>query len=223
MPINIARLTKKEIVWMNTHRCKHGHTYLDHPSCYNAEHGLDQKVGFIDIEASQLVADWGIALCVGIGDDATDEIWTRTITAEELFSPTVDKKLMADVIAKMRTYDRLIGFYASNMRFDIPFLRTRAVIHGLDFPGYGEIVMEDIFPIVKYKFKLSSNRLANACDALLGESSKTKWLWKYWLKAIQGDKVALDYITDHCIKDVQETKKLYGKVYNFSRKGYASL
>jgi DNA polymerase elongation subunit (family B) len=160
---------------------------------------------------------------VSILDLDSDENFIRTITKEEVYSPTVDKELMKDVIVEMRRYDRLIGYYASNMRFDIPFLRTRAVHHSLHFPEFGEIIMEDLYPVIKNKFKLSRNRLDNACEALLGKSHKTHWLWRHWLKAIQGNQESLDYITDHCKRDTSELKRLYKKIYKFSKKGGASL
>jgi DNA polymerase elongation subunit (family B) len=221
--INFSKMKKQELVWMSNHYCRHHNTYITHPNCYVTERPESQKVGVIDIESSQLRADWGITLCVAIADLKSDDVYARTITKKEVFSDTIDKELLKDVVAKMRTYDRLIGYYASNMRFDIPFLRTRCVFHDIPFPQYGEIIMEDLYPVIKNKFKLSSNRLANACEALLGESNKTHWLWKYWLRAIQGQQEALDYIEDHCIKDTQETKRLYMKVYNFNREVNASL
>lgn len=221
--VNIARFKKSEIVWMSNHHCRHAHSYLSHPACYVLDNPDQQKTGFIDIESSQLRADWGIVLSTCILDLNSDKVFSRTITKKEVFSDTIDKNLLKDVVKEMRSYDRLIGYYASNMRFDIPFLRTRCVFHDLDFPEFGEIIMEDLYPVIKYKFKLSSNKLANACEALLGETNKTHWLWRYWLKAIQGDPVALKYIEDHCVLDVQELKKLYNKIYKFSRTASTSL
>lgn len=221
--MNLAKMKKDEIIWMNNHHCKHKISYLQHPNCYKVECPDKQRVGILDIEASQLKADWGIVLCVSIRDLNSDKKWVRTITKKELFSDDMDKALVKDVIKEIRNYDRLIGYYISNMRFDIPFLRTRAVHHGLDFPGFGELVVEDLFPVIKYKFQLSRNRLDNACRTLLGDSKKTHWAGKYWLKALQGDATALKYIENHCEIDTAETKRLYMKVYNYSRRNNASI
>ncbi len=224
MTINFAKMKKQEIVWMSNHRCAaHSVLYTSHPNCYVKENPEQQKTAFIDIESSQLTADWGIALCVSILPMDSNISYARTITKAELYSDNVDKNLIRDVVKEMRTYDRLIGYYASNMRFDIPFLRTRAIHHDLDFPGFGEIIMEDLYPVVRYKFKLKSNRLDSACEALLGTSNKTRWLWKHWLKAIQGNQESLAYIEDHCIRDTQETKRLYQKIFKFNKRGSTSL
>ncbi len=224
MTINFARLRKDEIVWMACHKCKaHNNRYIEHPACYLKENPDKEHAGFIDIESSNLNADWGICLCVSILDLHSDELYTRIITKEEVFHKTLDKELLKDVLKEMRKFDRLIGYYASNMRFDIPFLRGRSTHHSLDFPNYGEIVMEDLYPSVKYKFRLSRNRLENASRFLVGETSKTHWSGKYWIRAIQGDPEALAYIEDHCKKDVQDLKKLYMKIFKYSRKQRTSI
>lgn len=219
----VHRMKKQDIVKLSKWHCEHGETGLTHYNCWLKANPTEMKVGVIDIEASQLRADWGIVLCVSIADLDSDHIFVRTITKKEVFSESIDKKLLEDVMEEMRKYDKLIGFYASNMRFDIPFLRTRCVIHGIAFPEFGEIIMEDLYPVIKYKFKLSSNRLGNVCEALLGNTTKTHWLWKHWLRAVQGKQASLDYIEQHCIEDVKETKRLYQKVYQFNKVASASL
>jgi uncharacterized protein YprB with RNaseH-like and TPR domain len=222
--MNFGRMKKDEIVWMAVHSCKaHGVKYINHPACYVREEPDKQKTGFIDIESTQLRADWGIVLCVSILDLNSTHNFVRTITKKEVHSKDLDKNVVRDAVVEMRKYDRLIGYYASNMRFDIPFLRTRAVHHDLDFPAFGEIIMEDVFPVIKYKFKLSRNRLDNACEALLGKSEKTHWLWDHWLKAVQGDAASLKYIEEHCKIDTKVLKQLYLKIYKFSKRNSASL
>ncbi len=217
-------MKKQEIVWLATHRCKaHGIKYIEHPNCYISENPETQRVGFIDIESSSLKADFGMVICVSILDINEEKPWNRCITKEEVFTDKLDKQLLKDVIKEMRTYDRLIGYYASNGRFDVPFLRSRSIYHSLDFPGYGEIVMEDVYPYVRYKLALSRNRLETACRFIVGESDKTNWFGKHWVKAIQGNQESLDYIVDHCNKDVTDLRKLYNKLYKFNRKQNTSL
>ena len=224
MGLNLARMKKDEIVWMANHKCKkHSVSYIQHPNCFILENPDKQNVGIIDIETTQLKANWGIVLCVSILDLNSEKNFVRIITRKELFSEGLDKALLRETIAEMRKYDRLIGYYASNMRFDIPFLRSRAVYHDLDFPGFGEIVMEDLYPSIRYKFRLSNNRLETACRFLLHGTTKTHWMESQWLRAIQGNQKALDYIKAHCIEDTKETRRLYGKVFPFSRRNNASL
>lgn len=224
MALNYARMKKAEIIWMANHKCKaHNTRYIEHPNCYVKENPDRQKIGFIDIEASNLKADFGLTICVSILDIDEEKPWNRCLTKEEVFNETLDKPLLKEVVKEMRKYDRLIGYYAANGRFDIPFLRSRCLFHNVDFPEFGEIVMEDMFPIIKYKFALSRNRLDTACRFLVGESEKTHWSGKHWVRAIQGNEESLKYITDHCDKDVTDLRKLYRKVFKFSRKINTSI
>lgn len=224
--MNYQKMKKAEILWMTTHKCEAHHVkYIEHPNCYEREHPDKTKVGIIDIEASNLKADFGVVICYAIQDLATDDIISRIATKKELFDRKrqPDYAVMKDLCDDMRKFDRLIGYYCSDGKFDIPFLRSRAVAQNLDFPGYGEVIMEDVWPIIRYKFCLSSNRLINASRFLVGESNKTNWFAAYWIRAIQGDKEALAYIKDHCEKDVQDTKKLYLKVRRFKRQANTSI
>lgn len=211
----VSRLNKHEIVWLSGHRCKHKHTYLEHYPCYVSENPLKEKIGFFDIEASNLAANFGIMFCYCIKVAGKDEILERVITKKEL-STCLDKNVVKQCIEDLGKFDRIVTYYGK--RFDMPFVRTRAVATGLGFPGYGEIVHEDMYFNVKFKFRLHSNRLENACRVLLGSTDKTHLDPEYWIKALQGNKKSLDYIADHCRKDVTDLEKLYNKINNFTKK-----
>ena len=63
--IPIHRLTKQQLVWMANHTCKkHRHKYIEHYQCYVNECQIPERVGYLDIEASNLDADFGIMLCI---------------------------------------------------------------------------------------------------------------------------------------------------------------
>ena len=216
----VTRLKKKEIVWLNRHKCKHGHTYLSHYECYLKENPLSEKIGYFDIEASGLQANFGIMLCYCIKVGGKKKILERVITAEELRT-CLDKKVVEQCVKDLEGFDRIVTFYGK--RFDFPFLRTRAVHMDIPFFNYGELIHEDLYFNIRYKFKLHSNRLENACRVLLGKTDKTHLDPNYWLRALQGDKESLDYILQHCRYDVKDLEKLYGKVYQFTRKTDTSI
>lgn len=224
--MNYQRMKKAELLWMCTHKCNaHSIRYIEHPMCYERENPDKNKIGIIDIEASNLKADFGIVICYSILDLHSDTIITRMATKKELFDKKhePDYGVMRDFCQDVRKFDRLIGFYSHDGKFDIPFLRSRAVHQDLNFPTYGEVMMEDIWPIIRYKFCISSNRLGTAARFLTGESNKTNWYAKYWIRAVQGDKEALAYIKDHCEKDVQDSKRLYLKVSMYKRQSNTSI
>ena len=216
----VTRLKKKEINWLSTHKCKHSHSYLEHYNCYIQENPLQQKVGFFDIETSNLKANYGICFCYCIKTQNKDEIKHRTITRDELLKD-LDRGVIAQCIKDLSEYDRIITFYGK--RFDYPFVRTRALAHNLDFPIYGQQFHDDVYFIIKHKFCLNSNRMEVACRTLLGETEKNHVDANYWIRALQGDKKSLSYILDHCKRDVRDLEKLYNKVINFSRGQDASI
>ena len=224
--MNYQKMKKAELLWMCSHKCQsHSVRYIEHPNCYDREHPDQTRIGIVDIEASNLKADFGVVICYAILELRTDTMISRIVTKKELFDRKhePDYGVMRSFCEDVRKFDRLIGFYSSDGKFDIPFLRSRAVSQDLCFPGYGEVAMEDVWPIIKYKFALSSNRLANASRFLVGESTKTNWFAKYWIRAIQGDKDALVYIQDHCERDVKDLKSLYLKVSKFKRQANTSI
>jgi uncharacterized protein YprB with RNaseH-like and TPR domain len=206
---------------MNTHRCKHGHTYLEHDSCYLEEIDSNRKVGFFDIETSNLKADFGIVICWYILDNL-GKYHGRVVTKEELFGEQYpDKNLMVELIDCLNDFDIIYTYYGT--RFDIPFVRSRSVMMGLDFPPSGALKHKDIYYIIKNKFALHRKSQEVAAEMLLGETSKTHWSAKHWVKAIQGNAESLKYISDHCKIDCLELKKISEKVLDFSKPVEATI
>lgn len=210
----VHRLKKDEIIWLSKSKCRHGHTFLEHYNCYLTENPNKLRVGFFDIEASHLKADFGFPITWYILDDK-DVYHGRTVSKDELYKGKYpDSKLMKDLVKELKNYDLIYTYWGT--RFDLPFVRTRCVIQNIPFPFYGTIKHKDVFYTIKSKFNLHSKTLENACDTLLGESNKTHWMVEHWVKAIQGRQDSLDYIDDHCRRDVYDLKKLWEKVQEYA-------
>jgi uncharacterized protein YprB with RNaseH-like and TPR domain len=143
------------------------------------------------------------------------------ITKQDLQTETLDKRVVGSLIDMLRKFDRVYTYYGT--KFDLPFARTRAVVHGLDFPIFQSVKHKDVYYIVRNKFCLHSNRLAVACEILLGETDKTRIDPGRWTKALMGDKKALDYILQHCRYDVTDLAKLHRKVEDFAGKPGTSI
>lgn len=203
-PVNI--LKKDKIIWLARNRCRHGHTYLEHYNCYLSENPDEGREGYFDIESSSLVADFGFCIAWKILDkDGT--LHGRTITKDEVLNnPIPDKQLMKELVEEFKNYDTLYTFYGTG--FDFPFVRTRCTIAGIPFPEFGQLKHKDIYYIIKNKTKLHRKSLEVACEMLLGTSNKTHWMGKHWIGAVQGKQKSLDYIEDHCNKDVIDLKAL---------------
>lgn len=216
-------MRKDEIVKLAGWRCEaHRHTGLSHYQCYLRENPETiEKIGYWDIEASNLVADYGIMLSWAIKDGQSDKIITDVLTPADVKTDTEDKRIVASCVEALGKFDKIVTYYGTG--YDFPFLRARAAITGVEFPGYGSLLHKDCYYIVRSKFKLSSRRLENACKQLLGSSDKTKIDAKYWRNGVRGDKESLKYILDHNIKDVTDLEKLYLYVEPFVKGSRTSI
>lgn len=214
MPENISALTKDEILKRWNYRCRHRMTGLTHPNCYYTERGEERdKIGFLDIESSNLNANFGIVLsyCIKSGDN----LIANVITPEEIKSGTFDKRLMQDIVKDVLKFDRIVTYYGA--RFDIPFIRTRCLYHGVEFPGFKAVYQTDLYDTIKRRFRFHRNGLAVACD-FFGILAKTHPLkGELWLKCLSGDKKSLDYVLEHNIEDVDSTERLWHKVQEHIR------
>lgn len=217
---NVARIKKTELIRMSKWRCRHGETGLSHYRCWLREHPDTERIGFLDIEASNLKADFGVVLTYAIKVKGEDKIYQRTITRSDLRT-CLDKNVVNQCIKDMQEFDRIITWYGS--RFDVKFLRSRALALGIKFPLYGDILHNDIYYIARNRLCLSSNRLDNVSRSLFGDTAKTRILPEKWIKALMGDKKSLEYIAEHCRLDVIELERVYNTLSDFARKSDTSL
>ena len=177
---------------------------------------LDERIGFLDIETSNLKATFGFVFCYCIADQNTKKITGARITKKDLHGK-IDKRILVQFLKDLGDYDRVVTYYGA--KFDIPFLRTRCLYHQLPFPEYGEIYHTDLYYIVRNKLQLHRNTQEIATRFLIGESEKTHYGQDHWLRGMTGNERALRYIYDHCKRDVRDLKKLY-EILMFQR-GYS--
>lgn len=169
------------------------------------------RLGFIDIETSSLEADTGYLLTYVL--KVGDEIYKGEIKKSEIFSGKNDQRLLKELLCLIKEkVDILIGYYSS--RFDINFLRSRAIYHGLEFFRYGEKYSIDLYYIVKYKLQLHRNSL-DAATSFLGIDGKSHVDLEIWNRGKLGDREALSYIMDHNYQDVLITEQLYQQIKDF--------
>lgn len=221
----IHRLTKAELVYLGSHTCEaHRHSYLDHYSCYVKENPDRDKTAIIDIETSNLDADYGIVLTWCIKPLGVDKIIHDVITPADIKKGRhgdEDKRVVKSCIEAMGKFDKVIGYYSK--RFDLPYLRARALHMNLDFPFFGTIQHVDVYDIIKNRFKISRKRQEVACRFLLGHTDKTHFSGAIWRDAARGDKKALKQVLDHNIYDVQDLEKLFLRVRDFARRNDVSI
>ena len=213
MPAPLSKLKKTEIVWLNAHKCRHGHTYLEHYKCYLEENPNRGQIGFFDIEVTNLDADFGFMLSYAIKEHNSDNLIVNQITKKEIQSFKFDKRLVSDCIRDLKKFDRIVTYYGTG--FDIPYVRAKALHYNQDFPLYGELLHDDLYYIIKSKFIISRRSLKNACEYLLNDTNKTFIDKEKCMKASVGDEKSLAYIVEHNIYDVIDTEALYNKIIGF--------
>lgn len=221
----VHRLTKAEIVWLACHHCKaHSHSFLSHYACYQKEQPERDRVGIIDLETSNLDADYGIILTWCIKPLGSSDIIYDVITVDDIKkgrNGDEDKRVTRTCIEAMSNFDKVIGYYSK--RFDLPYLRARALHMNLDFPFYGSIKHIDVYDIIRNRFKMSRKRQELACRFLLGHTDKTHFDGSVWRDAARGDKKALGEVLQHNKYDVTDLEQLYLKVIDFARRNDTSI
>jgi uncharacterized protein YprB with RNaseH-like and TPR domain len=222
-------IKKQEII-----RCIHRHTLEEHPACFkkgwvNYEFKDDRewerktgipwfqfpgyKIGYFDIETDGLFADFGIMLtwCLKEKDG---KIYHDEVTKKELFDGEGDKRIVQSLLDRMKDYKIIVGYNSD--RFDVPFLRARALRHGLEFPSYGEIYTWDLYWTARSKLRITRKSLDNVCD-FLGIKGKTPIDKDVWRKAKYGDPKSLKTVLEHNKGDVIILEELHNRI-EFTRK-----
>ena len=207
----IYRLKKSELVWLGSHLCKaHSVNFLSHYNCFLRECPEDspmkEKIGVFDIETTGLKANWSHMLCWSMKELGKEGIHSHLITRSAVRDKN-DKKVVLSAIAEITKYDRIITYYGSG--FDIPYLRSRAIYHQIDFPTYKELLHTDLYYIARSKLRLHSNRLGSICQFFGIDAKNHPMTPDLWQRAGAGEKEALDEVLTHCIEDVQSTEKVW--------------
>ena len=212
--VNLANVKKEEIIKRSNWRCVHGHTGLEHWNCYDTQNNIKKRIAIIDIETSNLKANWGFVFSYCI-KEIDGKLIKRILTPKEIKDGIYDRDLLKQFCEDIRQFDRIVGYYSA--RFDIPFLRTRALYYGLDFPIYQEIHHTDLYDITKRKLNLHSKRLQVVADFFGIKAKGHPMNPSVWFKAMAGDTKALNWIMIHNIEDVNTTEELYSKICDYAR------
>jgi len=216
--------TIKHLIWLEEHTCiKHRVAYIHHLNCYEREYPnteFTEKIGFLDIEATNLKADFGIVICYCLKPAKAKKVITRCVTPYELRN-CFDKEVILHLIKRIKKFDRIITHYGK--RFDLPFVRSRALNLGVDFPIHKFVWQTDTWEIARSKLCISSNRLGNIANFLGIRQQKTPITSQHWLGALMGRRESLDYIVDHCQRDVLILEKVYNRICEFAPKSKVSI
>lgn len=160
-----------------------------------------------DIETTDLSAARGHILCICAKWLGTDRMQTWRIDDYHGYGKTPaslcdDKQLVAAFIEEAKKADALSGFYSGPGKFDVPFVSTRAVYHGLP-PIPPDMPVVDPHRIARKRLKLDRNSLDMVSRILGSPVNKTHEGFRVWELARYGCRKSLDKIAAYCAQDVE--------------------
>lgn len=160
----------------------------------------NKTFAMFDVEAGALDADFGRLICACIRPlgGPTKALKTRK----------GDAKIAVDLRNELAKYDYIVTWYGTG--YDIPFLAARLATQGL--PPIGPTRHVDMYYTARSAMKFASNRQAEVTKSFFGVANRTPVIGATWIRAIEGEKQAIQDIVDHCIADVQDLEDVFMKL-----------
>jgi len=169
---------------------------------------LSAKVCFLDIETTGVEGDASIITGIGILEE------NRRFTFIQINKPEEEKRKLKQALEIITKYD--IVFTWRGREFDIPFMITRALKHGLDPSPLYELMHVDLADFTRQHLRLGRTDLYNVAR-FFGIQKDTK---------IQGKDIPLTYIEglaktsrkswrkirEHCRDDLITLMRVYEKL-----------
>lgn len=166
------------------------------------------KILFVDIEASNLSASMGYILAIGYKWAHEKKPKVLSLATHPGKKTTDDKELLKAFEPIFKEADIVVHHFGQY--YDIPFLQTRRLIHGMKpLPVVQQV---DTWRIAKKRLKFHSNRLDAILKSLGCPYKKTALDGNAWIDASAGDRKALKYVVHHCELDVLVLEWVYNHI-----------
>lgn len=125
-----------------------------------------------------------------------------------------DKKMLETFVKCLWEADEVIAHNGD--RFDLPWIRTRCLIHGIECPVI--VTSTDTYKKAKYYFKLNSNKLSYIAD-LLGCSRKGNTEYQWWKdlmwKPYSETEDIMKAMVEYCDQDILVLEEVFEKLKNY--------
>jgi len=153
----------------------------------------------VRITHDNIISDAKI-ICIAYKWEDEDEVYGLTWNKRQ-----DDAKMIRDFLDVVAEADELVGHNIDN--FDIKWIRTRALVHGIPMPP--TIETQDTLKLARRFFRFPSNRLdAIARHLEIGQKIKTDYdLWRY--VALKNNRDALEEMLDYCKQDVRINEEVW--------------
>jgi uncharacterized protein YprB with RNaseH-like and TPR domain len=176
----------------------------------------EMNIGVFDIESTGLTGDFSCILCAVVKPYGRGKEQVFKIDLDKRDMLEAEKDLLLEFLPVLASFDGLAGYYST--RFDMPLIRTRCMFHGIPAPK--KIKHFDAYFTIRRTVNPTTRRMdrINEINRLTDESlpEKSKLGVKEWTGAtFRRDKESLDYIVEHCVKDVQVLESIIDKYMDF--------
>ncbi|TMI22897.1 hypothetical protein E6H31_00645 [Candidatus Bathyarchaeota archaeon] len=165
------------------------------------------KIVILDIETTSLEADAGTLVSAGLMSDmGRAEYLEAKRTSEE-------KPLLLKLVQRLGNYDVMVTW--NGRSFDIPFLTTRLMKHGLDPRPIIRKSHLDLADVVKSRLRLTFTYLDHVCDFFQIDRKKGPMgldVPHLYVRALEGDNKAAASIREHCLDDLRATRQVFLKL-----------
>lgn len=173
------------------------------------------RLGFLDIESSNLKANIGIMLSWSMKIKDGDVIHDYITREEAIDRDKQDRRIVESLMQALKDVDMVVTYYGTG--FDIPFIRTRALYWDIENTlEYGDLLHYDLYYTARSKMKLHSNRLAVVTE-FLGIEGKSRIPPEIWSHARLGYADAIEYVVEHCDEDVIILEEAYNVLQRFKK------
>ena len=165
-----------------------------------------------DLETFTLAANTGVLLCCAYKEYGSKKP-PSIIRADDFptwknersnVQPVVEK-----VLAELDDFDIYVAH--NGQFFDKPMLTSWAIKYSRR-PTLRVAKFVDPVLLARRHMKLTNNSLSSLLDFLGIPEKKTPIAWHHWMRAaFDGNKESLNYIVEHCVRDVIVLEKAYDK------------
>ena len=157
-----------------------------------------------NIQPNQILKERAV-ICVSYKWVGEDQVYNLVWDKEQN-----DKFLIEQFVQVLNEADLIVAHNGDN--FDLKWLRTRALYHGLHkqmLPNYKQF---DTLKVAKAKLYLNSNRL-DYISKFLGFEGKIQTTPDLWNKVVMlNDRDSLKDMLDYCDEDVRQLEKVYDEL-----------
>lgn len=203
-------------------RCRHRHTYSEHPGCFQTEILKKGEVmeGYLDIETTGFEANYQHMLTYVIKQQEKKKYFEGVINKDDILNYKFDNRICKALVTDLNRFDVIYTYYGA--RFDVPFMRSRCIKQNIRFPEFGHLQHKDVYYMVKNKLKMHRASL-EAATRFFGINDKNHVEPDIWMRARVGDPKALKYVLDHNRRDCDILEKLHKKLSNYAMRTTRSL